>query len=67
MKLGQVDANQAPEYAGLEHEHEDIKVHKLPVKQAFQMLEQGEVKNAMLLITLQWLKINWHNKANLWD
>ncbi|WP_196139601.1 NUDIX domain-containing protein [Aliikangiella sp. G2MR2-5] len=57
--LAEVDARQASDYAGLEHEHEDIKVHQIPVKKAFQMLENGEFTNAMTLISLQWLKLNW--------
>jgi ADP-ribose pyrophosphatase len=65
--LGKVDANQVPEYAGLTHEHEDIKVHKLSVEQVFDRLEQGEFKNAMLLIGLQWLKLNWHKKDSFWS
>lgn len=65
--LGKVDANQAPEYAGLSSEHEDIKIHKLPVTKVFEQLDKGQFKNAMLLISLQWLKLNWHKKEQFWS
>jgi len=66
LYLGEISAENLPEFAGLEHEHEDIKVHQIPVEKAFQMLEQGKINNAMTLIALQWLKLNWHKKGEFW-
>jgi ADP-ribose pyrophosphatase len=65
--LGEVDASKIPDYAGLAEEHEDIKIHKLAVEEAFKQLEIGQINNAMALIGLQWLKINWHRKAEFWE
>jgi ADP-ribose pyrophosphatase len=65
--LGEVDASQIPDYAGLVEEHEDIKIHKIPVEEAFELLEGGRINNAMALIGLQWLRINWSRKSELWD
>jgi ADP-ribose pyrophosphatase len=66
LYLAEVDSDNLPDYAGLSEEHEDIKVHKIPVNLAFQWLESGSINNAMTLIGLQWLKLNWHNKKDFW-
>ncbi len=66
LYLGEVRAENLPEYAGLEEEQEDIKVHQIPVNQAFEMLEKSQINNAMTLIALQWLKLNWHKKDAFW-
>lgn len=66
LYLGKVDSTESPEYAGLDHEHEDIKIHKIPVTDAFEMLESGKINNGMTLIALQWLKINWPNRGQFW-
>ena len=66
LYLGEVNAENLPEYAGLEEEQEDIKVHQISVNEAFEMLENGKVNNAMTLIALQWLKLNWHKKDAFW-
>ena len=66
LYLGKVDSTESPEYAGLDHEHEDIKIHKIPVNDAFKMLESGQINNGMTLIALQWLKLNWPNRENFW-
>ncbi len=43
---------------GLAEEGEDILVHCLPLKEAFGLLDRGEISNAITLIGLQWLKMN---------
>lgn len=65
--LGQMNHTRLPLSGGLAHEHEDIKVHQISVQDAFNLLERGQINNAMTLIALQWLKINWHRKEQLWD
>lgn len=52
------DLSQAGGIHGLECEGEDIKVHHLPVDDAFELLEQGYADNAATVISLQWLKLN---------
>lgn len=66
LYLGEIKAENLPEFAGLDHEHEDIKVHQIPVKEAFDWLEKGKINNGMTLIALQWLKLNWHKKDQFW-
>lgn len=49
---------------GAEHEGEDIKVHVVPIVKAFDMMDRGEIKNAITLIALQWLRIHYHDLKN---
>ncbi len=49
---------------GAVHEGEDIKVHVVPVDKALQMVDRGEIKNAITLIALQWLAIHYHDLKN---
>jgi ADP-ribose pyrophosphatase len=65
--LGEVDSDNAPEYAGLDCENEDIKVHCVSTEQAFNWLETGYINNAMTIIALQWLKLKLLNKQVIWD
>lgn len=64
--LGEIDSDNLPEYAGLEDENEDIKVHKVPIKQAFEWIADGKVNNAMSIIALQWLQLKLLSKSTLW-
>ncbi|MCC5826654.1 ADP-ribose diphosphatase [Alkalimonas sp.] len=45
---------------GLAHEHEDIRVHLLPRRQALQWLEEGRIDNAATVIALQWLALHYN-------
>lgn len=67
LYIGEIDSALVSEYGGLADEHEDIKIHKLSVEDAFRRLDKGQINNAMTLIGLQWLKLNWHKKDNFWD
>lgn len=66
LYLGEIDSTQLPDFAGLESEHEDIKVHRIPVKEAFESLEKGRLNNAMSIIALQWLRLKMLTKSTLW-
>jgi ADP-ribose pyrophosphatase len=63
---GQVDASHVNGIHGLEHEHEDIKVHNIPAEQAFQMLKNRELKNAPIIMSLQWLFLNRERLQKEW-
>ena len=67
LYLGEVDSKQVPEYAGLESENEDIKVHCVSTEQAFNWLQTGYINNAMTIIALQWLKLNLNEESSIWD
>lgn len=56
--IGAVDSSLVAEFAGLESEHEDIKVHVIPTTQVKKMLRNGEINNAMTLIALQHFYLN---------
>ncbi|MDP5292105.1 ADP-ribose diphosphatase [Oceanimonas sp. CHS3-5] len=63
--VGEVDASQAATHAGLTDEGEDIRVHRLPRKQAMQWLADGKIDNAASVIALQWLALNL--ESGLWE
>ena len=56
--VGRVDADGAGGYFGLEEESEDIRVFRLPVGDAFKMLDDGVLDTAITLIGLHWLARN---------
>lgn len=51
---------------GLDHEHEDIKVHVLKRSEALGMLESGKINNAVTIIGLQWLALNYRDLQTRW-
>lgn len=67
LYLGEIDSHELSDIAGLADENEDIKIHKLSIEQAFEGLDNGRFNNAMTLIALQWLKLNWSKKDQFWN
>ena len=63
---GQVDAETAKGIHGLEHEGEDIKVHVVSAKQAFEYVRSGRINNAASIIALQWLQLNHESIKSKW-
>lgn len=43
---------------GNEQEHEDIRVHVMPIEKAISLLNKGQIYNAVTIIALQWLSLN---------
>lgn len=64
---GRFDAAQVAQYGGLESESEDIRVHLLPVEQAYQWLEQGKFDNAAPIMALLWLRLNEAKVRAAWS
>lgn len=58
LYLGIVDSQQVATFAGLESEHEDIKVHQVNRQQLLKLLQEGYINNAMALIAIQWFLLN---------
>lgn len=56
-----VDARLAGGIHGLADEHEDIRVHVFSLEECWQALAEGTVNNAMTLISLQWLQLNYQS------
>jgi len=55
---GRVDAGKAGGIFGLDQEHEDIRVMRVPAAEALGWLEAGRIVNAATVIALQWLALN---------
>lgn len=64
---GRVDASQAGGIHGLAQEHEDIKVHVLPVTTALDMLRNGQIRSAPAIIALQWLALYKNEVRQRWQ
>jgi ADP-ribose pyrophosphatase len=58
LYCGRVDAADAGGVYGMTEEHENIRVFSVSAEEAFAMMDQGRINNAMTLIGLQWLKVN---------
>lgn len=58
LYLGIVDAKDADGIYGLDHENEDIKVHRISRQNAIEMLKQGVFDNSAIIIAMQWFLIN---------
>ena len=56
--LGLVDSSNLLDYAGLDDEHEDIKVLAVTRQEMLQLLANGGISNAMALIAIQWFLLN---------
>ncbi|MET1256609.1 NUDIX domain-containing protein [Aliikangiella maris] len=67
LYLGEIDSTTLPELGGLDDENEDIRIVNISIDEAFQRLDRGEFNNAMMLIAIQWLKLNWSNRENIWE
>ncbi len=65
--LAKVDSSTAGDICGLDHEDEDIKVHKVSREQALAWTENGVVENAATLIALQWLELNMAKVKQAWS
>jgi len=56
--LGRCDSSTAADFAGLQTEDEDIKVHVIARSKALELMQQGKLDNAATLISMQWLQIH---------
>jgi ADP-ribose pyrophosphatase len=60
------DASAVAGLAGLVDEHEDIRVHVMPLEEAMQKCTTGQITNALTIIALQWLTMNRARLAEEW-
>lgn len=58
LYVGEVDSQGAGGIHGLDEEGEDIRVHRVPLDQAFAWCADGTINNAASLIALQWVQLN---------
>lgn len=61
-----VDSSGVEGIHGLAEEGEDIKVHTLPVTDAFELVKNGTINNAPAIIAIQWLQINKSELDKRW-
>ena len=54
--IGCVNTTNVGNFAGLAEESEDIRIHTMPAAQAFSLLNQNKINNAVSIIALQWLE-----------
>ncbi|MCW8090547.1 ADP-ribose diphosphatase [Alteromonas sp. ASW11-130] len=64
--VAQCDSTFAEGIHGLEHEAEDIRVHRVKVSLAKEWLENGVIDNAAALIALQWFFMNKQRLLEKW-
>jgi len=65
--VGRIDSAVVLAHAGLADEHEDIRVHVMPLAQALELLAQGKIINAHTIIALQWLQLNKDKVDRTWQ
>ncbi|PJG85182.1 ADP-ribose diphosphatase [Conservatibacter flavescens] len=65
--VGRVDSTQAKGIHGLAEENEDIRVHVIPRNMAYQWVNSGKIDNALAVIALQWLQLNYVNLQKKWE
>ncbi|WP_100643766.1 ADP-ribose diphosphatase [Alteromonas facilis] len=65
--IAAVDASQAGGVHGLEHESEDILVHRVPEAEAVEWLNSGRIDNAAAIIALQWFMLNKTKLLEQWQ
>jgi len=63
---GRVDAANAGGIFGLAEEHEDIRAIVLSFDEAWALLNEGRMNNAMAIIAMQWLHINREKLKERW-
>lgn len=64
---GRFDSTGAGGVYGLDSEHEDIEVQLISYDTAIEMLESGEINNAMTLVALQWLQLHRQEVLERWN
>jgi len=62
-----VDSSTLGGIHGLDSEGEDIRVHCLPVRAAFELVANGGIDNAASIISLQWLQLHHARLKQHWE
>ena len=65
--VAKVDASEAEGVFGLEHESEDILVHRVAESQALEWINEGKIENSASLIALQWFALNKQRVLDDWS
>lgn len=62
----QVDSSLAQGIHGLASEGEDIRLHLVPLKEAYNLVNEGKIDNATTIIALLWLQQNEQKVRKAW-
>lgn len=65
--VGEVDASLAHGVHGLDYEGEDINVHVMSRRDAYQLVKEGRIENGASIIALQWLELNYGQLQSQWQ
>ncbi|MEX0964676.1 MAG: NUDIX domain-containing protein [Pseudohongiellaceae bacterium] len=66
LYCGRIDSSHAGGVYGSKSEHEDIEVQLFSYDDAMQMLDSGQINNAMTLVSLQWLQLHRQDLLDRW-
>ncbi|MBE2896399.1 NUDIX domain-containing protein [Pasteurellaceae bacterium HPA106] len=66
MFAGKVNTANVGGLYGLSCENEDIQVHVIPREEAYQGLKNGRIDNAIAVMGLQWLQLNYQSLQKRW-
>jgi ADP-ribose pyrophosphatase len=66
LYCGKVNADTISGIHGLPQENEDIRAFTLTRQEAFQLVKDGKIKTAPVIIALQWLQLNYQWLRELW-
>jgi ADP-ribose pyrophosphatase len=66
LYCAEVDASAHPDTAGIDEEHEDIRVFHLSASEALDCLARKGINNASTLIALQWFALNRERLRQQW-
>ena len=67
LYCGKVDSTNASGIFGMVGEHENIRVFSTSAREAFDLLDNGRITNAMTIIGLQWLQSNHDYVRSNWS
>lgn len=59
LYVGRIKADHLMSKGGLDNENEDIRIFKLPAKEAFKFCDSGRICNAAALIGLMYLRVHY--------
>lgn len=66
LYCGRIDATHVGGIFGIADEGEDIKVHVTPRATAYQAVVNGQINNAISIIAIQWLELNYAKVQQMW-
>jgi ADP-ribose pyrophosphatase len=66
LYVGEVESSKAGGIFGLKDEHENIRVHVMPVAEAMKLLDEGKLLNVTIVMALLWFSRNGAALKQTW-